>query len=113
MIVTKKEIESFGNLSGKNSINLEILRDKCKHDMDAFKVFMQKYVSDLLTALPKCPLPISLDDAKNAMQSKLEPISLDAKNSNLRSINNESKITILEKKIEQLQLLLNKLQIQG
>ncbi len=69
---------------------------------------IKKSISDI----PK-PLIPSLDDAKKAMETKIEPISLDARNAQLRSVNNEQKILILEKKVEQLQLLLNKLQLQG
>lgn len=44
--------------------------------------------------------------------SGFERASLDARNANLRSTNNEQKISLMEKKIEQLQLLLNRYQLQ-
>ena len=70
------------------------------------------YINDSIASIPKSAIP-NLEDAKKVMDDKLIPSALDAKNANLRSTNNEHKILILEKKIEQLQLLLNKLQIQG
>lgn len=70
------------------------------------------HIEDSISAIPKPVIP-SLDDAKKAVEEKFAPVYLDAKNANLRSSNNEQKITILEKKVEQLQLLLNKLQLQG
>jgi hypothetical protein len=69
-------------------------------------------VETRIASIPKPVIP-SLDEAKTHMQAQLEPVVLDAKNAHLRSSNNESKITILEKKVEQLQLLVNKFQLKG
>ena len=69
-------------------------------------------VESKIAAIPKPVIP-SLDDAKIVMQAQIEPISLDAKNAHLRSENSEKRVFLLEKKVEQLQLILNKLQLQG
>jgi len=73
---------------------------------------MLNHIERQIDGIPQPIIP-SLEDAKKVMEEKLHPVTLDAKNANLRSANNEHKILILEKKIEQLQLLLNKQQIQG
>lgn len=70
------------------------------------------YINDTVSSIPQPIIP-SLEDAKKAFEDKLIPVSLDAKNANIRSSNNENKLLILEKRIEQLQLLINKLQNQG
>ena len=70
------------------------------------------YINDSIASIPQPVIP-SLDDAKKVIEDKITPIYLDAKNANLRSSNNENKLLILEKRIEQLQLLINKLQNQG
>ena len=64
-----------------------------------------------INAIPKPVIP-RIEDAQKAFSNQLEPIMLDAKNASLRAVNNETKIIILERKIDQLQLLLNKLQMQ-
>ena len=50
-------------------------------------------------------LLFSPDDAKALVQKQVS-LSLDAKNANLRSSNNEQKITLLEKKVETLPIAL-------
>jgi hypothetical protein len=65
-------------------------------------------IFDQIAAIPKPVIP-SLDDLKKGLQMQLEPFTIDVRNSSLRSSNNEYKITVLEKKVEQLTLLLEKL----
>lgn len=55
----------------------------------------------------------AMKDEISAAKTSFERMSLDANNANLRSTNNEAKILIMEKKIEQLQLLLNRYELQG
>lgn len=69
-------------------------------------------VSEAVNAIPKPEIP-RLEDAQKAFSNQLEPVMLDAKNAALRAVNNETKISILERKIDQLQLMINKLQLQG
>lgn len=88
------------------------IKDKIASDLESLKTFLLNHVSSSIAAIPKPVIP-SLEDALKQMQTKVDPIWLDARNANLRSGNNESKIMILEKKVEQLQLLINKLQLQG
>lgn len=63
-----------------------------------------------LAALPK-PQNIDVEALKLDIMQRIEPSSFEAKNANLRSSNNESKIVLLEKKVEQLFLLLNKYEL--
>lgn len=72
---------------------------------------LKDHIKEAIAAIPKLQIP-SLEDATKATQAKIEPALLDSKNANLRSQNNETKIAILEKKVEQLQLLVNKFQLQ-
>lgn len=68
-------------------------------------------INNAVNAIPKPVIP-RIEDAQKAFSAQLEPVVLDAKNASLRAVNNETKISILERKIDQLQLLLNKLQMQ-
>jgi chromosome segregation ATPase len=99
---------SIVNLSGDITTGKEYVESS----LSSLQEKLLNYINDSIAAIPKPVIP-SLDDARKALDEKLIPASLDAKNANLRSSNNEQKIYILEKKIEQLQLLLNKFQIQG
>lgn len=72
----------------------------------------QSMVNEAVNAIPKPEIP-RLEDAQKAFNIQLEPVMLDAKNAALRAVNNETKINILERKIDQLQLMINKLQLQG
>jgi len=67
-------------------------------------------VNQRFESIPK-PLIPSLEDAKNSMRQVIEPVSLDAKNAHLRSANNESRIMILEKKLDQALLMLNQIKL--
>lgn len=53
----------------------------------------------------------SNQDTKQLISSVVEPISLDAKNAYARSMNNETRVMMLEKKLESLNLLINKLNL--
>ena len=98
--------DSVKNLSDKiNSVSLT--STTAYHDL---KGQLSQEFDKKLDAIPKPSIPDVTAPIKE-MQSKFEPARLDAANANLRSENNEKKITILEKKIEQLQLLLNKAQL--
>lgn len=108
----KKEI----NDSSKNYLTFQkeynFFKTSIDYSFQELKLYFDKSIIDKISAIPK-PLIPSLDEAKKDTQSKLEPIQLDAKNAHLRSVNTEAKVHILEKKLEQLQLLVNKLQLQG
>jgi hypothetical protein len=102
-----------------NKNNILSIKEEVKQSFIKHKQEMEIAISGVYSALnkalaniPKPEVP-SYDSLKQEVDKKLEPASLDAKNANLRSSNNEIKLVILEKKIEQLQLLLNKLQLQG
>lgn len=73
---------------------------------------LRNEMDEKISCIPIPEIP-NIDDAKNELMKKIEPAVLDARNANLRSSNNEGKITLLEKKLEQAQLILQKLQLQG
>lgn len=117
-------VENGENISKKQSSHkneLNVLKDRLS-GLEDVVVRMRSELLDFCTssnkklsqdfskAITNLPQPdvISLDSVKNEFVKQLEPASFDAKNANLRSSNNESKIVILEKKVEQLYLLLNK-----
>lgn len=79
------------------------------------KNFQQNMKIEIANAIGSIPEKesISLDDVKKAISSWLESASLDAKNANLRSSNNETKVLVLEKKLEQMNLLITKLSLQS
>lgn len=96
-IVNCYENSSFYLESSNN--NLCLLRQ------ELYKAIDQK--------IEKIPVPYipEMDDIKKEIDFKLEPISLDAKNGVLRSSHCEMKIMIMEKKIDQIFLLLKKHEI--
>jgi chromosome segregation ATPase len=101
-----KNINSVSWLSNERQKDLSTFSSKLEETIKTLEMKMDEKISSI-------PAPIipSIEDNKNALKSHLEPVFLDAKNANLRSTNNESKISLIEKKIEQLQLLINKLQL--
>lgn len=104
-----KEFEAkINNLSGDLGLSKSYTDSQINHN----EIVLKKYVDSSIESIPKPVIP-SLDDARKAMDDKVQPAVLDAKNANIRSDNNEKKIYILEKKVEQLQLLINKLQLGG
>ena len=87
-----------------------LLQSQVKTSIDTNMENTLNVVADMISAIPSAP-KLVIEDPTEKIKKQVEPIQLDAKNANLRSVNNESKITLLEKKVEQLQLLLNKYQI--
>lgn len=104
----KEQSAKLNNLAGDISLSKSYVDNK--HNI--LETFFLNHVKTAIEAIPKPIIP-SLDDAKKSMEDKIQPALIDAKNANLRSDNNEKKIYLLEKKVEQLQLLLNKYQLQG
>lgn len=116
MLKDLKEGQALSSSEGfKLKRELQALQDETKslkltqntmfHDL---KNAFNPIIDDKISAIPVPVIP-SLDDAKSAMQKVLEPVSLDAKNANLRSTNTDAKLHILEKKIEQLKLMLDQI----
>ncbi len=73
---------------------------------------LEEKIVEKIESVPK-PVTPSLDQVATSVRGIIEPCALDAKNANLRASNNESKLSLLEKKVEQLQLLLNQMKLQG
>jgi len=108
----QKRVYITENKEKELSVNVALSKEYTSICFSKLQDNLLNYIERQIDGIPQPVIP-SLDDAKKVMEEKLVPAALDAKNANLRSANNEHKILILEKKIEQLQLLLNKQQIQG
>jgi hypothetical protein len=111
--LVQMNLDSYAGVQRVHLVDHDLHKIEIDRKLNEMQDSLKNHVSDAIGALPKPIEPLSLEDAQKSMQGKLEPVSLDARNANLRSANNETKITILEKKIEQLSLLVNKLQLQG
>ncbi len=92
--------------------DLQTHKASLKPSLDSLKELLMTYVNEKVSSIPQSIIPPPVDVSVQ-IKAVVEPATLDAKNANLRSVNNEAKIFLLEKKVEQLQLLLNKLQLQG
>lgn len=102
-ILNNEQILDFNN-------KLELFKSDFKDAILIASSMDRKFTEDLIRLIPAPAIP-SIEDAKKAMAIVLEPVSLDAKNANLRSVNNESKVLILEKRLEQLQLVINSMKL--
>ncbi len=109
---SKKKIEDHVSSVDQVNSNFKSLKDSVLASVAEANRYVDTQIRNGISSIPKPVIP-SLDDAAKQFQTKLEPVTLDAQNAKLRSSNNEAKILILEKKVEQLQLLVNKLQLQG
>ena len=78
-----------------------------KNKIDAKERNLKKELHDSIEALPT-PERVDLNLIKESVRQDIEHFSLDAKNAYLKSNYNENRITILEKKIEQIYLMLQK-----
>lgn len=102
-----KELQAkFNNLAGDLGLSKSYTDSQVNH----CEIVVKKYIDSVVESLPKPIIP-SIDEVKNHAEKKIEPALLDSRNANIRSENSEKKIFILEKKVEQLQLILNKLQL--
>ena len=113
LVETKGTLREFVGTTSGFQKDLASHKEATASQFEQMNQALMFHIEDKLAALTKQSIAptISPDDAKALVQKQVEPASLDAKNANLRSSNNEQKITLLEKKVETLQLLLNKLQI--
>lgn len=74
------------------------------------KISMLQSIDAKIASIPQ-PEKIDIDDVRKLVAHDIELYSLDARNANLKSGINESKIVVLEKKVEQLFLLLSKFEL--
>lgn len=84
---------------------------KIGNEVAACKTYVDAQLKSKIDALPKPVIPTQADIVK-AIEDRFEPVRLDASNAKLKAGNNDVKLTLLEKKIEQLQLLVSQLQLQ-
>lgn len=64
-------------------------------------------------ALPSPPIPLKMDEVKEEVKKIVEPFFLDAKNAALKSNNSDMRVSLMEKKVEQVMLIAKKLEIQA
>lgn len=101
-------------------VQFDILRSKIK-DINTFidglsadvmneiknhKATIEKSISLAVQAI-KIPEQPNIADIKEGIRKEVEHLSLDAKNSYMKSSQNENRIAILEKKIDQIYLMIN------
>ena len=67
-------------------------------------------IEDKIKSIPSPVIPSS-DSIQKDILSKIEGYLLDCKNANVRSMNSDQRIAILEKKVEQLNLLFKKFEL--
>lgn len=108
----KTAIDSASVLIGQYASHYAIFKNKLNEGLASLSNSIDNTIDQKIAAIPKSVIP-SIDETTKAYQTQLEPVKLDASNAKLRSSNCEAKITLLEKKVEQLQLLLNRYQLQG
>jgi hypothetical protein len=113
LISAKGTLREFVGSTSSFATELAAHKESTAKNLELIGQEFTHYIEQKLSELPKPSLAptISPEEAKAQIQKQVEPASLDARNANLRSANNEQKITLLEKKLENLQLLLNKLQL--
>ena len=104
-----EEIKIKHDLQGlqEESKSLKLTQNTMFHDL---KNVFSPMIDEKINAIPKLVIP-SLDDAKLAMQKQLEPVSLDAKNAYMKSTNTDTKVYVLEKKLEQLKLMVDQINL--
>ena len=111
-IHVKKKIEELISYNETHSGFVSVLKSKISDGVASAYKYVDDQLNAKISSLSK-PDSITIDDVKKVIDEQFEGVRLDASNAKLRSSNSESKIILLEKKIEQLQLLINKLQMQG
>lgn len=85
----------------------ELYFNTTNSNISSLRESLQRETEAKIKAIPSPKIP-SQDDINQAVSLKMEPVALDAKNGVLRSANCEMKIMIMEKKIDQIFLLLQK-----
>lgn len=113
LVSAKGALREFIGSTSSFAKDLASHKESTATQLEQLKQGLTFFIEDKIAAIPKPSMTaaISPEEAKMQIQKQVEPASLDAKNANLRSVNNEQKITLLEKKVENLNLLLNKLQL--
>lgn len=109
---TDEELSDLGTHVDESVRRLEGFIAALQGNQSQMVQAMPKLISEKIAAIPQPVIP-SLDEVKLAFEKQLEPVALDAKNAYVRSQNSESKIILLDKRIEQVNLLLKKLELQG
>lgn len=114
-------IKNINALSNKNEKNILDATKSCnemfyKHEelikeIQNKQMFMSddfsKFIDQRISEIPKPVIP-TIEEINKSFLNDLESIRLDARNSILRTNNSETRINLAEKRIEQVQLLLKK-----
>lgn len=106
----KLDIESLQhNLERLTTMLCASLRDQ-DAEIRQVKISTLQSVDAKLASLPQ-PEKVDIEQIRKLVAQDVELFSLDAKNAALKSGINESKIVLLEKKVEQLFLMINKIEL--
>lgn len=108
-VLEEKKIHTLIDLCNSEIVITKALNKALHEDLSDG---LTKMMDDKINAIPKPVIP-TLDEAKDAMRQQLEPVCLDAKNANMRSTNTDVKVHILEKKLEQLKLMVEQINLQA
>jgi len=99
----KKIIQEVISENEKNNIRF----DTTNTNFSLIREEIDRKIEKSIEAIPKPKIP-SQQEIQNLIEFKIEPISLDTKNANLRSSHNDMRTLILEKKVENILLILKK-----
>jgi chromosome segregation ATPase len=109
------------NMNQACSSQIEDLRNKfqisfneneaIKQRINSVEAASQAYVDDKIKNIPATYVP-SMDEIKKEVKNFLEPTIRESQNAALRSTNCDTKLILLERKIDQVQMLVNKIEME-
>lgn len=88
------------------NFDFALLRSQIQKSIDSVKDQVVTYMDN--TKIEMIGSPSSMDSVKKSIASQMESIALDGSNAVLKSANNEQMIKLLEKKVENLSILMKK-----
>lgn len=105
----KKDQESFRVDMDDLKSQISVIRNSRTTDLEAHKAKVSQDIQALKDSFSSLPDPT--ESLRTEFTKKLEGVSLDAKNAALRTQNSDQKIVLVEKKIENINLLLKKYEL--
>lgn len=103
---------SANDLANTAAQHYSVLKNKLNEGLASLSNSIDSTIDKKISAIPTPSIPDYSAQIK-AVETQHEPIRFDAANAKLRSENTEKKLFLLEKKVEQLQLVLDKLKLGG
>lgn len=86
---------------------------KMQKSIDFLVENVPKEIDTRIEAIEFPPSGLNEDKAKDFIDQKFVPISLESKNASLRSSNNEMKLNLLEKRLDHLSVTLKRFELEG